>query len=345
MTMNDIKNEHQKWPSDGLEYVPRCPICDTKSRELLHEKLNDNNLFHAPGNWSMYRCSSCSSTYLDPRPTPETIALAYKNYYTHDERASFSSLSLLKKLQRILVNGYINYNFGTKNHPASILGILVINLMPTTRLILDSTMRHLPKAKPGMRLLDLGCGNGKFLLQARSAGWDVVGVDFDQEAVDVACMQGLDVRLGGIDILDPRIEQFDVITLSHIIEHVHQPIDILKACNRLLKPGGFLWLDTPNSEAEGHRVFGANWRGLEPPRHLAIFSFESMNKTLKLSGFVNIEIQAYQPSCKHTFKESNKISGYTKSNLKLSRMIKKSNNIAKHNTARREFITVKAWKK
>ena len=99
-----------------------------------------------------------------------------------------------------------------------------------------------PKKKANERLLDLGCGNGSFLLRARCAGWDVVGLDPDPKAVEVACSQGLDVRLGDLGTLDPSIEQFDVITLAHVIEHVHHPAKVLEACYRLLRTGGFLWI-------------------------------------------------------------------------------------------------------
>ncbi|MCK5664178.1 MAG: methyltransferase domain-containing protein, partial [Thiotrichaceae bacterium] len=71
--------------------------------------------------------------------------------------------------------------------------------------------------------------------------------------------KGLDVRMGGVEVLDPSVEKFDVITLSHVIEHVHQPVEVLKYCYSLLKPDGFLWLETPNIESEGYRLFGANW--------------------------------------------------------------------------------------
>ena len=77
----------------------------------------------------------------------------------------------------------------------------------------------MPKLETSKRLLDLGCGNGDYLFIARSAGWDVVGVDADSKAVSVASEKGIDVRLGNIEILDPSKEQFDVITLSHVIEH------------------------------------------------------------------------------------------------------------------------------
>jgi 2-polyprenyl-3-methyl-5-hydroxy-6-metoxy-1,4-benzoquinol methylase len=276
---------------------------------------------------------------------------SYQYYFTHDEVPDFSSLSFLRKLRRMFVNGYRNHRYGTRHYPASKLGILVANLMPNGKRIIDTGMRHLPKAKAGMQLLDMGCGNGAFLLRARSAGFNVVGADFDSKAVEIACSQGLNVRLGGVESLDPSVEQFDVITLAHVIEHVHHPVEMLQACYDLLKPGGFLWIETPNIAAEGHRLFGASWRGLEPPRHLVLFTLESMCNTLSAAGFSEVKVQTYRPSCDVMFSASKAIAGgvdpYSEShrNAAPSALVKKAEQVARRDPACREFITVKAWKK
>jgi len=346
----NVQDLHPEWPFDGLEPVPNCPVCGADIRELLHENLTDRVFFCAPGEWNMYRCKSCSSAYLDPRPTSEAIGLAYQRYFTHDEAPSFSSLSFLEKLRRRFANGYRNYRYGTRDYPASILGILAAILMPNGKAIIDAGMRHLPKGNANKRLLDLGCGNGAFLLRARSAGWVVVGVDFDSKAVEAARSQGLDVRLGGVESLDPSVEQFDVITLAHVIEHVYHPVEVLQACYDLLKPGGFLWIETPNIASEGRQLFGANWRGLEPPRHLVLFNLESMCSALSAAGFSEVKIQSYRPLCDAIFSASKAISEgidpYSASRRKESScMVKKAERIARRDPARREFITVKAWKK
>jgi 2-polyprenyl-3-methyl-5-hydroxy-6-metoxy-1,4-benzoquinol methylase len=346
----NVQNTHPEWPVDGLESVPSCPVCGADVRELLHEGLTDRVFFCAPGKWNMYQCKSCASAYLDPRPTSEAISLAYQRYFTHDEAPGFSSLSSWGKLRRRFANGYRNHHYGTQDYPASILGILVVNLMPNVRAIIDAGMRHLPKVKKGKRLLDLGCGNGAFLLSARSAGWDVIGVDFDAKAVSAACSQGLDIRLGGVESLDPSIVQFDVITLAHVIEHVHNPVEVLQACYSLLKPDGYLWIETPNIASEGHQSFGMNWRGLEPPRHLVLFTLDSMRSALNKVGFTELKVQPYRPLCDSIFGASAAISKgidpYSDSRRNVSsEMVKKAEQIARCNPERREFITVKAWKK
>jgi SAM-dependent methyltransferase len=350
--MQDRTNTHAiqpEWPADGLESVPKCPVCASNGRELLHEALSDRIFFCAPGEWSMYRCKSCASAYLDPRPTSETIGRAYQHYFTHNSAPDSSSLGFSGRLLRRFANGYRNYRFGTRDYPASRLGVVAAKLMPNVRAIIDAGMRHLPKKSARKRLLDLGCGNGSFLLRARSAGWIVVGADFDQKAVEVARGQGLDVRLGGVEELDPIDEQFDVITLAHVIEHVPNPVGVLQACYSLLKPGGCLWIETPNIASEGHRLFGSSWRGLEPPRHLVLFTLESMRNALRAAGFSEVEVQSYRPLCDAMFSASKAIAEGADPHSESRRndspnIIKQAERIARHDIERREFITVKAWK-
>jgi len=68
----------EKWLLYGLEYINKCPVCHSTERNLLYEGLTDCVFFCAPGEWTLYRCQKCCSAYFDPRPTPDTIGLAYK---------------------------------------------------------------------------------------------------------------------------------------------------------------------------------------------------------------------------------------------------------------------------
>ena len=344
------KDNQQKWPADGFEYVLNCPVCGADKRKLIHQTLTDNVFFCAPGEWSMYQCESCASAYLDPRPNLATIELAYQNYFTHSKEDDISTISFFRKLRRKLANGYLNFRYGTREYPASIFGILAGTFISSGRATMEAEMRHLPKPKAGMRLLDVGCGNGQFLCRAQSAGWNVVGVDFDSQAVEEARSNGIDIRLGCVESLPPSIEKFDVITMAHVIEHVHQPLEVLKSCYSLLKQGGFLWIETPNIASEGHRLFGENWRGLEPPRHLVLFNVDSLNCALSSAGFTEIQVQPYRPLCEDIFGVSLAISEgmdpYSGVQKKpSSKLVKESEEISKRNPLKREFITFKAWKK
>lgn len=338
------------WPENGLESVQSCPLCASNEREMVHSSLTDRIFFCAPGEWTLYRCLDCEVGYLDPRPSPDTISLAYDSYYTHQpaHKKDVEELGLIQKVRRSMANGYRNYRFGTQDRPASSLGLLLMSL-PKQRMSIDAESRHMPRPRPGARLLDIGCGDGSFLEFAQRAGWSVVGVDFDKKAVDAARSRGLDIRHGGADVIDPS-EQFDGITLSHVIEHVHDPLTLLGLCHRLLKPGGWIWLETPNLNSLGHSYYGPDWRGLEPPRHLVLFTPKSMKQSLARVGFRDMRIEPVLRACEFTFSASEAIAGGESSDQKGSHVsrvrsrIRTAEKIAANDPAVREFITMKAWK-
>jgi 2-polyprenyl-3-methyl-5-hydroxy-6-metoxy-1,4-benzoquinol methylase len=340
----------EPWPATGLETLGHCPVCGAAEREPVHSALTDRIFFCAAGVWVMYRCADCGSGYLDPRPTPETIGQAYARYYTHEvtQKRGLDELGLVSRLRRALANGYRNNRYGTADRPANPLGVL-LRLLPGLRTTIDTESRHLPKPPPGGRLLDVGCGDGSFLDFARRAGWSVVGVDFDQKAVDAARSRGLDIRLGGIEVLSPQ-ERFDGITMSHVIEHVHDPMAVLRTCHGLLKPGGWLWLETPNLDALGHRAYGPDWRGLEPPRHLVLFSLASIRRLLTAAGFTGVTVQRAVLGCEFTFSASEVIArgeSFERQGFyatEVADAIRAAERTAAKDPAVREFITVKAFK-
>ena len=282
------------WPADGIERVAGCPVCGSVRRDPLFTGLRDRIFHCAPGAWDMHACGDCGSGYLDPRPTPDSIHLAYRDYHTHHVpvRKPTGELRGVRRLKRVLANGYKNWRFGTDLKPSSRLGVLTAMLLPGQRATLDREYRHLPRAVEGGRVLDVGFGDGSFIENARSMGWRVVGTDFDPEVVENARRRGVDARLGTIESVEGP---FDVITMSHVIEHLHDPVSVLRGCHRLLTPGGTLWLETPNVQAVGLRRFGADWRGLEPPRHLVLFNRGSLVRALEESGFTEIR-DLRQPS-------------------------------------------------
>lgn len=349
-TQEQIDRIHQPWPEHGLERVLQCPVCESEERAVMHEGLRDWVFYRAPGGWTLYRCEGCGSGYLDPRPNEQTIHLAYESYYTHENAADFGSLGLRERIRRQLANGYRNWRYGTSEHPALRLGVLAAGIWPSGRATIDAGMRHLPKASPGQRLLDIGCGNGEFLRRAKSAGWEVMGLDFDEEAVKQARSAGLDVRHGGVGALGGMEESFDTITMGHVIEHVPHPLDVLRTCFDLLKPGGVLWLDTPNINALGHQRYGRAWRGLEPPRHLVLFSVESLLGVLIRSGFENPVFPPYRPVAAFTYLASEAIAqgvdpyAQFRSPAGLRYDIRQAEIQQKENPKVREFITVKTKK-
>lgn len=306
--MNDV-DARACWPAGGLERVEYCPVCGSNGRTLLYESMRDRIFRRVPGEWTLYQCAGCGCGYLDPRPTPQTIGLAYRRYFTHakTEQRSYDDRDLLGRLRYRWANGYRNAQFGTNRRPSSVVGSWLLRLLPRKRAILDTEARHLTRPTPGAIVLDIGCGDGHFLELAAEIGWRVEGVDFDPQAVDVARSRGLTVYLGSLEQLRDREAVYDVITLSHVIEHVHDPRALLSACFRLLKPGGQLWLETPNLEAKGHRRYGCHWRGLEPPRHLVLLTWHSLLLVLREAGYTPPVALPRRPVARRLFSESEAI--------------------------------------
>jgi len=284
--MNDVILRH--WPSDRLEEVGTCPACGCQKNKILESALVDLQSKPVTGFWTMRLCEGCGIAYLSPRPDRNSIVHAYRHYYTHSsdkDNLVFGKLRLFKdylsgKYYAVTANsgGFLNY-----------FVYLMLRVLPPVSAYLDAKSRHIfkLKEKPG-KLLDVGCGNGEFLRFANRFGWDVVGVDFDQQAVSEASSSGLDVRSGDVNVINSK-EKFDFITLSHVIEHVYDPAVLLSSCYKLLNEGGVLWLETPNIESMGYAIYKSSWRGLEPPRHIMLFNRDSLNKLLLNAGFASVD--------------------------------------------------------
>jgi 2-polyprenyl-3-methyl-5-hydroxy-6-metoxy-1,4-benzoquinol methylase len=296
------------WPADGLERIGHCPICGAGGRDLLHPHLIDRIFFTAPGEWTMWQCRSCRSGYLDPRPTPDTIALAYGDYYTHRRAAERSlSVSPMGRFRNALGNDYRNARFNSRFSPAlPLIGRLVVKLFPQVRRRIDLEYRFLPPLRSGARLLDVGCGNGDFLRTAVSVGWQVAGVEPDSEAREVAGAGGVEVR-GSLHDWNDAAGLFDYVTASHVIEHVHDPDEFLSEVARLLVPGGRLYVQTPSIDAPTHRRFGPYWRGLEPPRHLVLFNHRSLANSLTKAGFEIVRSIAVPEAAEFLIEQSQRI--------------------------------------
>ena len=283
-----------EWDANELETLGHCPICQSAARTVLYDNLTDTLFRCAPGRWTLHACNGCGTAYLDPRPSATSIGKAYANYYTHSEPAQPTSAkdgadwrSALRTFARANLNSYRNARWQMALTPSNTWGRYVVPLVLPVRSLIEQQMRHMPSQPPDRqgRLLDVGCGNGAFLKMAQAAGWSVQGIDFDPIAVAEARRQGLAVDLGGIDQLAAQAQTYDWITCSHVLEHVHEPQQLLQSLHRLLRPGGTLWLQTPNLNSIGHRTYGRDWVGADPPRHLTLLTLTSLRSALEKAGF------------------------------------------------------------
>jgi 2-polyprenyl-3-methyl-5-hydroxy-6-metoxy-1,4-benzoquinol methylase len=264
------------------DFVPDCYLCGARG-VLLYEGLRDA-WFGAPGSWTLKRCPKpeCGLVWMDPMPTREDVWKGYRMYFTHRDYSP-EDKKRIDRLGQLLV----------KVHKP--LYKLFWHASGFRKVERDWRKRgdelFLNERIPGGRLLDIGCGKGDFLARMRGRGWEVEGLEVDSEAVKFACSRhGLTIHHGALETLGLPDGSFDAVTANHVIEHVHEPIALLRECLRVLKPGGVLVLATPNINSDGHRVFGRNWSNLDPPRHLHLFSGTTLKECGIRAGFQNMEV-------------------------------------------------------
>lgn len=290
-----------EWPDEELQAIPACPLCSETRRRLLYEGIGDTLRMCAPGRWTLFTCLRCGSAYLDPQPKADYIGKAYKAFYTHTAPEAYNAAwgGYGNRISRYLHKDYYNARYGYHLKHALFPGRYLVARSATEKADVDFEMRvHCPFA--GARLLDVGCGNGSFLLTAKYLGWDTMGIEVDPSAVAIAQKADLSVQMGTLETALLAPASFDVITICHVIEHLHDPVKAIQHMYALLKPGGQLWLATPNLEGAGHKKFGRDWIHLDPPRHLILFTPDSINKALTQAGFTIAEERGV-PHARHHY--------------------------------------------
>lgn len=143
--------------------------------------------------------------------------------------------------------------------------------------------------RPG-RLLDVGCGIGYLMEAGAESGWDPVGVEISDAAVEVARARGCQVHHG--DYLDIPFDagSFDAITMIEVLEHLDRPAQYLRKAARDLRPGGLLYLTTPNFAGLGRRLSAGAHRIIST-EHLNYFSQRTLTRVLDASGFRVVKVR------------------------------------------------------
>lgn len=268
-------------PPTAVQALP-CPLCQREGA-LAYPSIRDH-LFGAAARADYCWCPACEVLFLSQGVEEEALLGLYDGYYTH---AAEEIVGMRRKIMALLEADLSHWRFQRS------LGLRLPGgrfLLPgkAARLArLERRFRHLEANAPG-DLLDVGCGDGAFLQDLKALGWRGEGIDFDPGAVAAARTRGVKATVGDLTSLPPK-RRWDVITASHVLEHVPNPQAFLAACREKLVPGGALWLETPNVYAPTHQAYGEAWRGLEPPRHLVLFSEVALRKALLGAGFSRLE--------------------------------------------------------
>lgn len=250
-----------------------CFLCGSAG-VIFYKGLSDH-MFDVPGDWNINKCKNadCGLFWLDPMPAKESIGALYKEYYTHDVERSVEKKPLVKRI------------FRQFNHAVF---CLVLKVSTIKRRKENQRSMYLAQVSPG-KVLEVGCGRGETLNLLRKMGWEVQGQEIDPLAASAAIsLKEVNVHIGELETLNLPSSSFDAVVMNHVIEHVHNPVDLLTECYRLLKQGGQLVMVTPNMDSFLHNKFKQCWRELDPPRHFYLFSEQTIAQLANRAGFAQI---------------------------------------------------------
>ncbi len=241
-----------------------CPVCEYPLAQPKY-RLDDRFFQTAPGEFVLHHCASCE--LLFQLQTPELMAALDSFYPAEYWWKEVGRLGSFERRYRdwVLRRDQLGW------------------------------VQSAAVASSGCRrLLDIGCGSGAFVRLALQAGLDAYGLERASEAARLS-EQNAPGRIFEMSEQDlaARGEQFDILTLFHLLEHVPDPFRYLKRLRKLLRPQGLMFVQVPNSNSLQARVFGSRWYGLDCPRHLHNFSLFSVLHLLGRAGFRILQVQHF----------------------------------------------------
>lgn len=229
------------------ERLDHCPSCG-ESQYTLFQICQDFTV--SDENFAIVLCSNCQLKYTNPRPGKESIGAYYKsdNYISHTDKAN-SLFHLVYKLVRGLT--------------------------------LSSKLRLINSLSNKGTLLDYGSGTGDFLKASKNNGWKVEGVEKDPKARKIAENKINQSIHASIDDNINNEIKFDIITLWHVLEHVHDVNETLKSLRKKLSKEGHILIAVPNSNSKDAQYYREFWAAYDVPRHLYHFNPDTLKVLLK----------------------------------------------------------------
>lgn len=210
--------------------------------------------------FTLNKCLYCNSRFLAPNPTKRQLKTAYDDSYYGKSESKFP--------------GWIE------------------NVLDYFRSQRGRTVMRYVKAPAN--ILDIGCGNGRFLQGLVDKNYNAYGIELLSKAAERALkIQGLNLKIGKLCESDFSEHFFDVVTMWHVIEHLSEPRVTLQIVRKILKQGGYLIVSLPNIESFQSRLFRGRWLHLDPPRHLFFMGALDLTKIMKTFGFEIVTIKYF----------------------------------------------------
>lgn len=234
-----------------MQTLDSCPVCNSNAFED-YIKCEDHTVSHSV--FSIVHCKNCSFKFTNPRPDANEIVKYYESvdYISH----SNTNTGLFNKIYQAIRNYTISQKYA---------------------LISSNVSRG--------TLLDIGCGTGEFLNYFSKKGWDVLGVEPSTSARNLAISNYHLNVVGEDNIAQMKGDSFNVITMWHVLEHVHLLSDRLKQISRIISGNGMLIIAVPNYTSYDAKYYKEKWAAYDLPRHLYHFSPKTINQLLTQNGF------------------------------------------------------------
>lgn len=241
-------------PMSSIIRYTNCPVCNSAS---VNYALSAKDYTVSQKQFEIWQCSECRFRFTQNIPTASNIGQYYQseNYISHT-----------------------NTNKGLVNQLYH--RIRSITLRQKKKLIQASTN------KTTGSLLDVGAGTGAFAAYIRSSGWQLTGLEPDETARRIAKETNGISLLPSDQLFQLPTENYDAITLWHVLEHVHDLHEYMMQFRKLLKPGGRLLIAVPNYTSKDAEIYQNYWAAYDVPRHLYHFSPDAMRQLIKQHGLV-----------------------------------------------------------
>jgi len=231
-----------------------CALCNS-NRTVLRYKLEDYKYYVTDGVFDAIKCLDCGIWHL------------LKNGQLYDVSPYYSGA----------------YNAYNSNKQIQYRSNKLEKVFPHVASMRLSWMKYFFNSNINS-ILDIGCGNGKFASALSHLTTNIHGVEMNPEAAAQAESKGMKIHVGTIDSFQTP-QEFEMVTLFHVIEHFDQPKEALKKINSLLIKGGHLIIGTPNVDSIERKITGKYWDNWDCPRHLFLFNKSTLRGLLESSGF------------------------------------------------------------
>lgn len=229
-----------------------CLVCKSTNLKMSFEATDH---FVSGENYEVFECADCGFVFTQAIPSADTIAPYYKSeeYISHSNTQKGLVNKLYHKVREVMLN---------RKH----------------RLIKELT--------PGKELLDIGCGIGYFPYFMKNKGFNASGMELDADARKFASENyGLNIQDPETLLSKPEVDKYNVITLWHVMEHLHDTERYLKWIHQSLKPDGALVIALPNCSSYDAKHFKRYWAAYDVPRHLWHFTPKTFEPYLSQFGF------------------------------------------------------------